>query len=79
MYFELEGDIFSLNDNTLKLVDKFIYIGSYISSTESDLNKPIVKPLNSVDKFSILCISDRTKQGYIHTTAVFVYMYSCTT
>ena len=36
--FNQNGVLFSLNGKTLKLVDQFKYIGSNISSTESDIN-----------------------------------------
>ena len=38
MCFNREGAISSLNEGTLKLVDKFPYLGSSVSSTESDIN-----------------------------------------
>ena len=38
MSFNQDGVIFSINGKPLKLVDGFIYFGSNISSTESDLN-----------------------------------------
>ena len=34
MYFNQKGDIFTLNGSSLKLVDKFTYLGSSVSSTE---------------------------------------------
>ena len=37
MCFNQRGDISTLNDRSLKLVDKFIYLGSSISSTENDI------------------------------------------
>ena len=36
--FNQKGDISTLNCGSLKLVDKFTYFGSSISSTESDIN-----------------------------------------
>ena len=38
MYFNLDYAISSLNDKVFKFIDQFIYLGSYISSTESDVN-----------------------------------------
>ena len=38
MYFDREKAIFILNGGPLKLVDMFRYLGSSISSTESDVN-----------------------------------------
>ena len=38
MYFKQDGDISTLNGKPLKLVDQFTYLGSNITSTESDVN-----------------------------------------
>ena len=38
MCFNPTGNISTLNGNTLKLVDKFTYLGSSVSSTETDIN-----------------------------------------
>ena len=38
MCFNQKGDISTLNDSSLKLVYKFTYLGSSISSTENDIN-----------------------------------------
>ena len=40
------GTISSLNGKSLKLVDQFIYLGSNISSTESDVDIHIGKAWN---------------------------------
>ena len=40
--FNQEGAISTLNSGPLKLIDKFIYLGSSISSTESDVNIRLV-------------------------------------
>ena len=38
MCFNQTGDIFTLNGRSLKLVDKFSYLGSCVSSTEIDID-----------------------------------------
>ena len=38
MCFNQTGNISTLNGSTLKLVDKFTYLGSSVSSTETDIN-----------------------------------------
>ena len=38
MCFNQRGDISKQNDSSLKLVDKFTYLGSSVSSTERDIN-----------------------------------------
>ena len=37
------GDISTLNGSSLKLVDKFTYLGSSVSSTETDINTRLAK------------------------------------
>ena len=43
MCFNLRGDIFTQIGCSLKLVDKFTYLGSSVSSTETDVNTRLVK------------------------------------
>ena len=43
MCFNQDGAIFSLSEKPLKLIDKFVYHGSNISFTESDVNLHIGK------------------------------------
>ena len=58
--FNQEGDISTLNGGSLKLVDKLTYLGSRVSSTESDINMRLVKPWIAIDKLSIIWKSDLT-------------------
>ena len=41
--FNQEGSISTLNGSPLKLVDKFMYLGSSVSSTESGINICLAK------------------------------------
>ena len=43
MYFNQTGDISILNDSSLKPVDKFTYLGSSVSSTQTDINMRLEK------------------------------------
>ena len=43
MCFNQTGDISTLNVSSLKLVDKFTYLGSSVSSTETDINTWLAK------------------------------------
>ena len=45
MCFNQTGDISILNGSSLKLVDKFINLGSSVSSTETDINTRLPKAL----------------------------------
>ena len=53
MCFNQTGDISTLDRNSLKLVDKFTYLGSSISSTEKDIDTWLTKTWTAIDKLSI--------------------------
>ena len=52
--FNKNGDISTLNVSSLKLVDKFTYLGSSVSSTETDINTRLAKAWTGVDKLSVI-------------------------
>ena len=54
MCFNQRVDIFPLNGRTLKLVDKFTYLGSSVSSTENDINTRQVKVWTIIDRLSVI-------------------------
>ena len=41
--FNQSGDIPTLNGSSLKLIDKFTYLGNSVSSTETDINTRFAK------------------------------------
>ena len=53
-------DIFTLDRSSLKLVDKFTYLGSSVSSTEKDIDTRLTKAWTAIDKLSIIWKSDLT-------------------
>ena len=58
--FNQRGDIFTLTGRPLKLVDKFTYQGSSVSSTEKDINVQQAKTWTAIDRLSIIWKSDLT-------------------
>ena len=60
MCFNQRGDISSLNGSSLKLVNKFTYIGSSVLSTETDINTWLAKAWTALDRLSIIWKSDLT-------------------
>ena len=58
MCFNQIGDISTLNGSSLKLVDKFTYIRSSVSSTEKDVNTRLAKAWTAIDKLSVVWKSD---------------------
>ena len=54
MCFKREGTISILSDRPLKLVDKFTYISSNISSTENDVIIPQTKAWTAINRLLII-------------------------
>ena len=53
MCFNQKGDISTLNGDSLKLVDKFTYLRSSLSSTEKDINMRLAKAWTAINRLSI--------------------------
>ena len=69
----MERAISTLNGGLLKLIDKFIYLGSSISSTESDVNIRLAKTWTAIDRLLIIWksnLSDKVKWNFFQATVV---------
>ena len=76
------GDISTLDGTSLKLVDKFTYLGSSVSSTEKDINTRLTKAWTAIDKLSIILKSDLTdkmKRNFFQAAVVSILLYGCST
>ena len=77
------GDISTLDGTSLKLVDKFTYLGSSVSSTEKDIDtRRLMKAWTVIDRLSIILKSDLTdkmKHSFFQAAVVSVLLYGCTT
>ena len=60
MCYNQTGDITTLDGTPLKLVDKFTYQGSSVSSTEKDIDTRLTKAWTAIDRLSIIWKSDLT-------------------
>ena len=60
MCFNQTGDISILSGSSLKLVDKFSYLGSSVPSTEKDIDMRLTKGWTAIDKLSVIWKSDLT-------------------
>ena len=58
MCFHQKGDISTLNRGSLKLVDKFTYLGSSVSSIENDINVQLGKAWTAIEMLSIIVKSN---------------------
>ena len=73
----ITGDISTLDGCSLKLVDKFTYLGSSVSSTDARLTKA----WTAIDKLSIIWKSDLTdkmKRSFFQAAAVLILLYGYT-
>ena len=82
MCFNQTGDISTLDGSSLKLVNKFIYLGSSVSSTEKDFDTRLTKAWTAIDKLSVIWKSDLTdkiKRSFFQAAVVSILLYGCTT
>ena len=81
MCFNQRGDISTLNGSSLKL-DKFTYLGSSFSSTETDINTWLAKAWTAIDRLSDIWKSDlidKIKCSFFQAAFVSILLYECTT
>ena len=82
MCFNQRGNISILNGSSLKLVDKFTYQGSSVSSTEADINTLLAKAWTAINRLSVIWKSDPTnniKHSFFQAALVSILLYGCTT
>ena len=82
MCYNQTGNIATLDGASLKLVDKFSYLGSSVSSTEKDIDTRLTKAWTAIDRLSIIWKSDLTdkmKRSFFQAAVVSILLYGCTT
>ena len=82
MCYNQTVDITTLDGTPLKLVDKFTYLGSSVSSTEKDTDTRLTKAWTANDRLSIIWKSDLTdkmKRSFFQAAVVSILLYGCTT
>ena len=82
MCYNQTGDITTLDGTPLKLVDKFTYLGSSVSSIEKDIDTRLMKAWTATDRLSIIWKSDLTdkiKCNFLQAAVVSILLYGCTT
>ena len=71
-----------LDGTSLKLVDKFTYLGSSVSSTEKDIDTRLTKAWTAIDRLLIIWKSDLTdkmKRSFFQAAVISILLYGCTT
>ena len=82
MCYNQTGDITTLDGTPLKLVDKFTYLGSSVSSTEKDIDMRLTKAWTAIDRLLIIWKSDLTnkiKRSFFKAAVISILLYGCTT
>ena len=82
MCFNQKGDISTLDGTSLKLVDKFLYLGSSVSSTEKDIDTWLTKAWTAINRLSIIWksnLSNKMKRIFFQAAVVSILLYGCTT
>ena len=82
MCYNQTGDISTLDGTPLKLVNKFTYLGSSVSSTEKDIDTRLTKAWAAINRLSIILKSDMTdkvKRTFFQAAVTSILLYGCTT
>ena len=82
MCYNQTGDISTLDRTSLKLVDKFTYLGSCVPSTEKDIDTWLTKAWTAIDRLSIIWksnLTDKMKRSFFQAVVVSIVLYRCTT
>ena len=82
MCFNQAGDISTLEGTFQELVDKFVSLGSSISSTEKNIDTRLTKTWTAIDKLSAIWKSDLTdkmKHSFFQAAVMSILLYGCTT
>ena len=80
MCFNKTGDISTLNCRSLKLVNKFTYFGSSVSSTETDIDTRLAKAWTAINSLSVKLKSDLTdkmKRCFFQAAVMSILLYGC--
>ena len=82
MCYNQTGSISTLDGTSLKLVDKFTYLGSSVLSTKKNIDTRLTKAWTAIDRLSIIQKSDLTdkmKSYFFQAAVVSILLYECTT
>ena len=72
----------TLMGGPFKLVDKYTYLGSSVSSTKKDIYTWLAKEWIVINRLSVICKSDLTdkiKRSFFQAVIVSIRLYGCTT
>ena len=76
--FNQTGNISTINGSSLKLVDKFTYLGSSVSSTETDIDTRLTKAWTAIDSLSVIWksnLTDKMKRSFFQAAIMSILLY----
>ena len=82
MCFNQRSVMSTLNGSSLKLVDKFTYLGSSFSLPETDIDMLLTKAWIAINRLSVIWkshLTDKMKRCFFHAAIVSILLYGCTT
>ena len=82
MCYNQTGDISTLDKTFLKLVDKFTYQESSVSSTKKEIDTRLTKAWTAIHRLSIIWksnLTDKMKRSFFQAAVVSILLYGCTT
>ena len=80
--FNQTGDISTQNGSSLKLVNKFTYLVSSVSSTKTDIDTGLAKAWTAINRLSVIWKSDLTdkmKRSFFQAAVMSILLYGCST
>ena len=80
--YYITGDISTLDGTPPKLVDKFTYLGSSITSTEKDIDTSLTKAWTAINRLLIIWksdLADKMKRSFFQAAVTSILLYGCTT
>ena len=75
MGFNQTGHISTLGNSSLKLVDKFTYLGSSVSSTEKDIDTRLGKAWTAIDRLWKSDLTDEIKHCFFQAAVISILLY----
>ena len=82
MCYNQTSDTSTQDGTSLKLVDKFTYLGSSVSSTKKDIDTWLTKAWTAINRLLIIWKSDLTdkmKRSFFQSAVVSILLYGCAT
>ena len=77
MCYNQTCDISTLDGTPLKLVDKFTYLGSSVSSTEKDIETQLMKAWTAINRLSIIIksnLTDKMQHSFFQAAIVSILL-----